>query len=108
VKAGVYLFGGVYIGLALPLSAQNQSIWSVTRGPDAQPGSWGGHAVPVVAWDAHYLTVVTWGELKKMSWSFLNKYCDESYAILSQDFINNGSAPNAIDWASLQSDLNKI
>jgi hypothetical protein len=108
VKAGVYLFGGVYIGLALPLSAQNQSIWSVTRGPDAQPGSWGGHAVPVVSYTAHTLTVVTWGQLQELTWEFLNKYCDESYAILSQDFINNGKAPNAIDWASLQSDLSKI
>jgi len=108
IKASVYLFGGCYLGLALPLSAQNQRIWSVTRGPDAEPGSWGGHAVPVVAFSAHDLTVVTWGELKKMSWQFLNAYCDEAYAVLSQDFINNGKAPNAIDWNSLQSDLSQI
>jgi hypothetical protein len=108
IKASVYLFGGCYIGLALPLSAQNQGIWSVTRGPDAQPGSWGGHAVPVISFSAHDLTVVTWGELKKMTWGFFDRYTDESYAILSQDFINGGKAPNAIDWASLQADLNKI
>lgn len=108
VKAAVYLFGGCYIGLALPLSAQNQSIWSVTRGPDAEPGSWGGHAVSCIAFDEHYITCVTWGALKKISWSFWDKYCDESYAILSQDFINNGKAPNAIDWASLQADLKQI
>jgi hypothetical protein len=108
IKASVYLFGGCYLGLALPLSAQNQSIWSVTRGPDSVPGSWGGHAVPIVAFSPHALTVVTWGELKQMSWSFLDKYTDESYAILSQDFINGGKAPNAIDWTSLQADLSKI
>lgn len=108
IKAAVYLFGGCYIGLALPLSAQNQSIWSVTRGPDSAPGSWGGHAVNICAYDAHFLTVVTWGALMKMSWSFLDRYCDESYAVLSQDFINNGKAPNAIDWLSLQADLQQV
>ncbi len=108
IKASVYLFGGCYLGVALPLSAQNQRIWSVTRGPDAEPGSWGGHAVPIVAFDAHYVTVVTWGQLMKATWSFIDKYTDESYAILSQDFINNGIAPNAIDWTSLQADLSKI
>jgi hypothetical protein len=108
VKAGVYLFGGVYIGLALPLSAQNQAIWSVVGGPNSRAGSWGGHAVPVVSYDAHFLTVVTWGQLLKMTWGFWDKYCDESYAILSQDFINGGKAPNAIDWASLQKDLSSI
>lgn len=111
VKASIYLFGGCYIGLALPLSAQNQTVWSVpawgTSGSGA-PGSWGGHCVPIVSFSPHDLTVVTWGSLKKMSWSFLDAYCDEGYAVLSQDFINNGIAPNAIDWTSLQQDLNKV
>jgi hypothetical protein len=108
VKAACYLFGGAYIGLALPLSAQNQRVWSVTRGPDAEPGSWGGHAVNVCAYDAHYLTVVTWGQLLKMSWAFWDKYCDEGYAVLSQDFINHGQAPNSIDFATLQADLKQV
>lgn len=108
IKAAVYLFGGCYLGLALPLSAQNQDIWSVTRGPDSEPGSWGGHAVPCIAFDAHYIICVTWGQLKKMSWAFFDRYTDESYAILSQDFISNGIAPNSIDWKSLQQDLSKV
>lgn len=111
IKAAVYLFGGCYIGLALPISAQNQAIWSVPMwGPFGSgfPGSWGGHAVNIVAYDEHFLTVVTWGQLKKMSWSFADHYMDESYAILSQDFTNNGKAPNALDWNALQTDLNKL
>jgi len=111
IKAACYLFGGCYIGLALPLSAQNQAVWSVpswgTSG-SGRPNSWGGHAVNVVSYDAHFLTVVTWGALQKMTWRFWDRYCDESYAVLSQDFINGGIAPNAIDWASLQQDLSKV
>ena len=49
--SATYLFGGLYIGLQMPLIAQSQQMWgwpgSLT-GP-AAPGSWGGHAVDVVA-----------------------------------------------------------
>ncbi len=73
VKDAVDLFGGCYIGLALPTSAQTQTVWSVPPGgavgPGA-PGSWGGHAVPVVAYDSHGPTVITWGAPKRMTWSF--------------------------------------
>ena len=111
IKAAVYLFGGVYIGLALPLSAQNQDIWDIPAGGfagDGRPNSWGGHAVNVCSYDDNYITVVTWGALKKMSWSFASHYMDEAYAVLSNDFINNGVAPNAIDWSALQADLKSI
>lgn len=111
IKAAVYLFGGVYIGLALPISAQNQTIWDVPPGGahgNGRPGSWGGHAVNIVAFDAKSVTVVTWGSLKKATWQFLDHYMDEAYTVLSQDFINNGIAPNAIDWTALQTDLSSI
>ncbi|HEX3640639.1 MAG TPA: hypothetical protein VHV10_05060 [Ktedonobacteraceae bacterium] len=111
IKAAVYLFGGVYIGLALPISAESQAIWAVpSGGPHGRgaPGSWGGHCCNVVAWDSHYLTVVTWGALKKMTWSFWGQYCDESYGVLSLDFFANGVAPNAINWAALQQDLHAL
>lgn len=111
IKASIYLFGGCYIGLALPISARNQTVWSVpawgTRGSGA-PGSWGGHAVNIVSYTAHDLTIVTWGALKKMSWAFLDTYCDESYTILSQDFTKNGIAPNALNWDALQQDLKAV
>jgi len=109
VRAGVFLFGGCYIGLALPISAQTQRVWAVpphgAHGHGA-PGSWGGHAVPVIAYDALTLTVVTWGALKTMTWGFWAAYCDEAYAILSEDFVNkSGIAASGVDLATLQADL---
>jgi len=68
IMDGTWIFGGCYIGLNLPKSAQaqtsNKQIWSVPPSGltgDGAPGSWGGHAVPVVAYDARSVTVVTWG-----------------------------------------------
>lgn len=107
VQTGAWLFGGLYIGLQLPLAAQEQDVWDWTGSlsGDALPGSWGGHAVDVVAYDAHRLTVVTWGRLKQMTWSFWDRYCDEAYGILSGDFLDAGRAPNGFDLAALKADL---
>jgi len=95
IMDSVYIFEGCYIGLQLPTSAQaqtqNHQPWSVPPGGttgDGKPGSWGGHAVPVVAYDTRGVTVVTWGALQVMTWSFWEAYCDEAYAILSDDYID--------------------
>ncbi len=68
------------------------------------PGSWGGHAVPVIAYDASGLTCITWGALKRMTWAFWDAYCDEAYACLSRDWAA-ARAPSGFDWAALDADL---
>jgi len=110
VRSGAWLFGGVYIGLALPLTAQGQDVWDWTgslAGP-AKPGSWGGHAVDVVGYDRAGLTIVTWGSLKRMTWSFWQRYVDEAYALLSPDFLRDNKAPNGFDLAALKADLELV
>lgn len=107
VRTGAYLFGGLYIGLALPVTAQEQEVWDWTgslRGP-AKPGSWGGHAVDVVGYDPEGLTVVTWGSVKQMTWRFWERYVDEAYALLSPDFLHGDEAPNGFDLTALKADL---
>ncbi len=109
VRQAIALFGGVYIGLSLPISAQSQDVWDTVQTSDGQPGSWGGHCVWVLAYDKDSLTCITWGETKKMTWRFWENYCDESYALLSPDFIaSSGLAPSNFDLATLQADLSII
>jgi len=110
VRAGTYLFGGLYLGLALPITAQNQDIWDWTGSlhGDAAPGSWGGHAVDVVGYDTHSVTIVTWGALKQMTWPFFDRYCDEAYAILSTDYLAKGKAPSGFDLEALKEDLTLV
>lgn len=103
IEQAIYLLGGTYIGVELPVTAQSQTIWDVspTGGDDAQPGSWGGHCVWVLGYDHNYLTCVTWGKLLKMTWAFWDTYCSEAYAILSGDW----KPPVGFDLAQLQADL---
>ena len=77
LRAAIWLFGGCYIGLELPLTAQGQDVWYVASGKSgvrspkseasayesgvkvqprltddpSDPGSWGGHAVYLVGYD---------------------------------------------------------
>jgi len=111
VRDTVSIFGNCYIGLALPASAQTQRVWAVPPGGPTglgAPGSWGGHAVPVVAYDPRGLTVVTWGALKRMTWGFWVAYCDEAYALLSDDFLTADKTPAGIDLVTLEQDLNQV
>ncbi|HEY1678926.1 MAG TPA: hypothetical protein VGG04_14515 [Candidatus Sulfotelmatobacter sp.] len=113
VMDSVYIFEGCYIGLQLPISAQSQvqnhQPWSVPPGGpngDGKPGSWGGHAIPVVAYDARGVTVVTWGALQVMTWSFWETYCEEAYAIVSNDYLTGKkTTPQGFNMAQLEADL---
>lgn len=107
VRAAIDMFGVAYSGVALPLTAQNQKVWSVIKHTqDANPGSWGGHAISCIDYDASGIWCITWGELKKMTWQFWDAYMDESYAVLSPDWSAAGrQAPSGFDYAALAADL---
>lgn len=111
VKLAVDMFGGAYIGLALPITAQSQDVWSLAIGQGfrAAPGSWGGHAVVVEQYDPSGLTCITWGQKKRMTWSFWDAYCDEAYAAVSPLWATAGKpAPSGFDYAQLLADLQAV
>lgn len=117
LKQAIELFGGVDIGINLPISAQSQTVWDVV--PDdgsgnTAPGSWGGHCVFVPAYGGTNkvlsdVTCITWGAPLKMTVAFWKKYVDEAYALLSpQWFTAAGGAPNGFNLAQLEADLAAI
>ncbi len=110
VRQSIALFGGVYIGLSMPITAQKQKVWDVVPngGADAEPGSWGGHCVFVAAYDANGFTCVTWGALQTMTVAFWNKYCDEAHTLLSADWISAKGSPSGFNQAQLLADLQAI
>jgi hypothetical protein len=115
VKQAILYFGGVYLGLGLPLSAMDKDDWTVPNGgvygPQGVPYGWGGHDVPVMAASPHTLTCVTWGKTLKMSWNFFWDYAGaaaggEAYVILSHDWFSvGGLAPSGFNISQLQADL---
>jgi hypothetical protein len=110
IRQAITLFGGVYIGMALPTTAKTQAIWDVVPngGADAKPGSWGGHAVFVPKYDAHSFTCVTWGALKQMTIPFWKEYVDEAHVLLSHDWLAKKGSPSGFDLECLKADLGLI
>jgi hypothetical protein len=110
VRQAIALFGGVYIGMSLPVTAQTQEVWDVAAngGAKAKPGSWGGHCVFVPKYDQKTFTCITWGQQKTMTVAFWSKYCDEAHALLSPAWIAAKGAPNGFNLAQLKADLQAI
>ena len=110
IRQSIALFGGVYIGMALPITAQTEDVWDVVPkgGANAQKGSWGGHCVFVPKYDQHGFTCITWGQLKTMTLAFWKKYCDEAHTLLGQDWLAVKGAPNGFNQAQLLADLKAI
>lgn len=109
VRAGVYLTGALQAGVALPVSAQRQQVWDVAgplTDPDNQPGSWGGHGIPIVAFNAQGPVCITWAGVKQMTWAWFAAYCDELHAPVSHDWLSNsGVTPAGFDVAQLAADV---
>jgi len=111
VKETVFLFGGVYVGLQLPLSIKGQKVWDVPPGgpvDDGRRGSYGGHAVCVLEYDERGLTCITWGKKRKMTWAFWDAYVEEAYALVSDSFLKDGKTPHGFDLELLEKDLLNI
>ena len=94
-------FGNLYAGVALPTSAQNEEVWASTSG---EPGSWGGHCIPLVGITPIGPMCVTWGALKQMTWGWWERYAEESYVPLSRDWVG----ATDLNWSQLTAALEKI
>ena len=110
VENAVHLFGGIYIGLALPDAVVQGDLasadWTKVYGA---PDENNGHCVPILGDDVDHLYCITWGAVKPMSWAFFRAYCDEAYGILTVDwFGKGGEAPVGLDLAQLTADLQNI
>jgi hypothetical protein len=105
-RAAGYLFGGLYVGIALPVSAyydwEAGRNWSC-RATNNAPGGWGGHAVWVTAINTIGPVCATWGKRKQMTWCFWKRYVDECYAVVTDDWATPGTYRDKLlaDLASL-------
>jgi len=123
-KAALYIFGGTYVGVGLPSSASTQlnkkAIWDIPAGQKLTgswaPGSWGGHAMSVVAYGPNGVGFVTWGAVQWCTWRWWQTYVvraeSELYALISSpdDWWDSATlmAANNIDYRSLRNNLADI
>lgn len=110
IQQAVYLFGGAYIGLNLPGSAEQQTdanlVWTT---PWFSPII-GGHAVCILSYDAVHAWLITWGKIQCATWDFLFRYMDEAFACIDPLWVGtNGLAPDSgLNLPALVSSLNLV
>lgn len=104
LRSVVALFGASYLGVAVPAPAQQQfgagQPWDLTGTPEDNDIE-GGHAVPIIGYDADYAYVVTWGAIQKATWRWVARYLDEAWAVLT-------SEDARVNLAALQADLRRL
>lgn len=110
VISAIFLDLGVGLGLSLPLTAQAQidagKPWDVVSGPGSAPNSWGGHYVFIPGYTKKGPVCVTWGRKQQMTWAFVDKYCDEAYAIF--DAPNTAKMKKSLKMKELNAFLSAI
>jgi hypothetical protein len=99
-------FGGLKTIWNLPdnfTDAINQGVaWTDTSYP-ANPGNC--HDMLLVKTEADGPTVVTWGQLQKMSWAWFMKYNTAAYLVLGTDWDDKTTAPSGILLQDLRDDF---
>jgi hypothetical protein len=111
IKQAMYIFGAVDIGVQFPANAMAQFNGGLAwTAEDDDGGIEGGHDVIVFGEGSVGASCVTWAMRQEFTWEWFSKYCDEAYAVISQNWINaiTKLAPNSLDMAALQADLEAI
>jgi hypothetical protein len=101
IKTAINLFGGVYVGAALPKDVVGAGRWVLQRGANSKAGSLGGHCFSVAAYDRHGLTLKTWGRMITTTWDWWDFYVDEVWTMIGPDW----SADKKPTPAGLDGDL---
>jgi hypothetical protein len=107
IKQALYLFGGLDIGVQMPSSAMDQfdagEPWDIVADSPYE----GGHSIPLFGYGRFGATCVTWGKTQQLSWPFFIQNCDECYAVITEDWINQATqqTPEGFALATLQTDL---
>ena len=110
VRAAINEFGGAIAGLEMPKAWVNSEselrdgvIWNVAGDPDPNYG----HCVLFAGYNPTYQATLTWGMNLWIADAARQLYCDELYAMISEDWLDNAKklSPPGLDWTQLQADI---
>lgn len=106
VKAALYLFGNLTLGINLPSDWTNNSVWRPTNSQIV-----GGHDVCAVGYDTSGVYVSSWGRVYLITWDAFTstRWLEETWVVLAPAWYNDDKlSPNGVNVASLSDALKKI
>lgn len=108
-KLAIWEFVVCFRAMNMPVTAQNQTTWSVTDPTlqgNAAPGSWGGHDIPELSYDQNLIRTVSWGEELLIEWGFDTTYGMQGFVVVTKEQTNlQGVSPAGVDWTKLNQDI---
>lgn len=110
LRAAMSLFGNIYLGIDFPNTAfdqfDNGEPWDVVSGAYSE----GGHAINAGYYDVsdNMWKIVTWGQVQPMTQAFFDKYVEEAWVVVSEEWIKDNKNPDGIDLAALGQDFENI
>ena len=119
-QTAISLFGGIGVGLELPLIWRVPDppfVWDLPEGTGLPltgqwvPGSWGQHMVLVCGYNALGVLLISWGRVYTMTWRAWNTFTvsGEVYCAIAKDMLGpNGTAPNGFNGLQLAADLEQF
>lgn len=111
IKAALYLFGHVYLGINFPAIAMEQfdegKPWDAVK---RDGGIEGGHAIDMgYAETGKNHKVITWAKVQEMTPAFFEKYVEEAWVVVSQEWINAvGKNPAGLDTGALNAAFSEV
>lgn len=113
LKYTILLFGGCLAGFTLPDSCLDREDWNYTPSPAEHiydmPNPANGHEVVIVDYMPDRFRVRTWGTTIDMSPAFYGAYCDQAFAVFSNDMLRgDGRSPRGFDAGALRADLARV
>jgi len=104
----IAFWGGAYLGIVCPQSAQEQFAsgdpWTFVPNSPVL----GGHCVVALGYTPQGLLCATWGGIAEVTYPFLNRYLEESWAVVSSQMVEHKGDALGMDLATLEADLNSL
>jgi hypothetical protein len=98
VMQAIYLFGGVLAGINLPKSAEDQFDAGQPWTPEFWSPILGGHMTLRNTFGPSGTNAITWDKVQPVTWAFDDRYCDEMYIVVDDDFFeSSGKTPRGLD-----------
>jgi hypothetical protein len=85
LRRGIFALHGIHLGFWLPRSVLfMEDYWDYNgeKGDDWKPGSWGGQLAYAKAYAPTGIEILSWGKKFRVSDNFIDRYCDESWAVI--------------------------
>jgi hypothetical protein len=109
LQTAVWMYGFAYCGIAVTAGMQKAFGESAPWDSEACSGPiLGGHCVPVVGYDDHFLYVITWGGVQAVTYSAWHSISTESWAVITGEFEARHGDGRGVSITALKNDLNKL